>query len=290
MDIQEVVFPVDFSERAAEACPYVAAITQRVGAGLTLLHVVENFPPGSTAWDRLHTEDESVIEQRKQQAVSGLAAFQSHYLAQMSSKICVLAGDPAAAIVAYAGEGDGRLVVMPTHGYGPFRRFLLGSVTAKVLHDARCPVLTGPHLDKGIHPTEWFALRRIMCAVSLNWETDQVLKRAAALAARLGAELIAFHVVAPLEEGLWPVFDQGGPSPSIEAGRRTVQDAVYRTGGLARVCVSVGEVSHEVARAARAHNADLVIIGKGGGPEMPGRLGSHAYGIVRRVPCPVLCL
>jgi nucleotide-binding universal stress UspA family protein len=202
----------------------------------------------------------------------------------------VLAGDPAAAIVTYAGENEGRVIVMPTHGYGPFRRFLLGSVTAKVLHDARCPVLTGPHLEKAIHPTEWFALRRILCAVSLNWETDQLLKRAAALAARVGAEVMAFHVVAPLEEGLWPVFDQGGPSPSIESGRRAVQDAVYRTGGLARVCVSVGEVSHEVARAARAHNADLVIIGKGGGPEMPGRLGSHAYGIVRRAPCPVLCL
>jgi nucleotide-binding universal stress UspA family protein len=45
-----------------------------------------------------------------------------------------------------------------------------------------------------------------------------------------------------------------------------------------------------VDRAARAHNADLVIIGKGGGPEMPGRLGGHAYAIVRRASCPVLCL
>lgn len=202
----------------------------------------------------------------------------------------MLAGDPAAAIVAYGGDGQERLVLMPTHGYGPFRQFLLGSVTAKVLHDAQCPVLTGPHLEKAVHPTEWFALRRILCAVSLNWETDQLLKRAAELAGQVGAQLMAFHVIAPLEEGFWPVFDQGGPSPSIESGRRAVQDAVYRTGGLARVCVSVGEVSHEVARAARAHNADLVIIGKAGGPDMLGRLGSHAYAIVRRALCPVLCL
>jgi hypothetical protein len=36
------------------------------------------------------------------------------------------------------------MILMPTHGYGPFRQMLLGSVTAKVLHDSKCPVLTEP--------------------------------------------------------------------------------------------------------------------------------------------------
>jgi hypothetical protein len=34
------------------------------------------------------------------------------------------------------------LIVTPTHGYGLFRRFLFGSATLKVLHDAACPVWT----------------------------------------------------------------------------------------------------------------------------------------------------
>ena len=37
--------------------------------------------------------------------------------------------------------------MMLTHDYGPFRRFLLGSVTAKILHDAACPVWTSAHLE-----------------------------------------------------------------------------------------------------------------------------------------------
>jgi len=41
--------------------------------------------------------------------------------------------------------------MMPTHGLGGFRRFLLGSVTAKVLHDADCPVWTGVHLERAPH-------------------------------------------------------------------------------------------------------------------------------------------
>ena len=48
MKIEEIVFPIDFSERSVEACPYVAALTRRLGAKLTLLHVVESLPPGSS--------------------------------------------------------------------------------------------------------------------------------------------------------------------------------------------------------------------------------------------------
>jgi len=33
--------------------------------------------------------------------------------------------------------------MLPTHGRTPLRRFLLGSVTAKVLHDRTVPVWTG---------------------------------------------------------------------------------------------------------------------------------------------------
>src|SRR5262245_22894762 len=109
MNIQEVVFPVDFSERNVEACPYIVAVTKRFGAKLTLLHVIENFPPGSSALDRLYTEDQAIMDQRRQQASSELAAFQSHYLSHIPSKICVLAGDPAAAIVTYAGKDYGRI-------------------------------------------------------------------------------------------------------------------------------------------------------------------------------------
>ena len=103
------------------------------------------------------------------------------------------------------------MIVMPTRGFGPFRQMLLGSVTAKVLHDSKCPVLTGPHLEAAIHPTRWFELRRIMCAVALDWETDDALREAAELAKHLAAELIVIHVVTPVEEGLLPLVEPGGP-------------------------------------------------------------------------------
>ena len=48
-------------------------------------------------------------------------------------------GDPAAEIVDYTLAHGVDLIMMPTHGYGPFRSMLLGSVTAKVLHDCDVP-------------------------------------------------------------------------------------------------------------------------------------------------------
>ena len=48
--------------------------------------------------------------------------------------------NPPIRIVSYAREHTIDLIMMPTHGYGPFRSLLIGSVTAKVLHDIELPV------------------------------------------------------------------------------------------------------------------------------------------------------
>ena len=63
--------------------------------------------------------------------------------------------------------------MMPTHGRGPFRRFVLGSVTAKVLHDAPCPVWTSAHLDENSTPMP-SNLSNILCAVDLD-DTGSIL-------------------------------------------------------------------------------------------------------------------
>lgn len=50
-------------------------------------------------------------------------------------------GLPADEICAAAAETAATLIVMGAHGWGAFRRFLFGSVSTHVLHEARCPVL-----------------------------------------------------------------------------------------------------------------------------------------------------
>lgn len=288
MNFREIVFPIDFSKQSIDACPYVAALAHRLEARLTLLHVVEGLPPGRSPLDRLYIGDDSELNRRVEQASGALAAFRQQYLPQGPSEIRVLVGDPSICIVNYGAESNGRMIVMPTRGFGPFRQMLLGSVTAKVLHDSRCPVLTGPHLEAAIHPTKWFELRRIMCAMALDCETEEALKVSAELANQVGAELMAIHVVTPVEEGLLPLIEPGSPPISKETIRKAMTDALDRMGVSASVHVSAGEPSRHLASAAKEHNVDLIVIGRGGGPELPGGLGSHGYAIVRRAPCPVL--
>ena len=52
-----------------------------------------------------------------------------------------LSGEVAAGIVKYASDHAAELIVMPTHGLRGIKRFLLGSVTQKVLTHAPCEVL-----------------------------------------------------------------------------------------------------------------------------------------------------
>jgi len=73
----------------------------------------------------------------------------------------LLRGDPAQEIVKTARDWNADLITMSTHGHGVFYRFLLGSVTAKVLHESHCPVWTGAHLEDA--PVRDFSIRHILC-------------------------------------------------------------------------------------------------------------------------------
>jgi len=48
----------------------------------------------------------------------------------------------------HANSEGADLIVMPTHGYDPIRRFLLGSVASKALHGASIPVLIRAALSR----------------------------------------------------------------------------------------------------------------------------------------------
>jgi nucleotide-binding universal stress UspA family protein len=290
MDIREVVFPVDFSERAIGMCAYVAALSQHLGAALTLLHVLESLAPGSSPLDRRYTGGAVDLERQKEAAAGALTTFRQRHVPDIPAEVRVLAGDPARCIVQYGSESQSRLIVMPTRGFGPFRQMLLGSVTAKVLHDATFPVLTGPHRETAIPSRYLSKPQRILCAVSLDWETDEILTISGELARRLGASLIVAHVITLVEESLVPLMHPGSPAISVESVRKTMQEAARKAGVAAEVHVSAGDVSRHVASAAKDRNVDLIVIGKGGAPELPGRLGSQGYAIVRRAPCPVLCV
>ena len=115
----------------------------------------------------------------------------------------LLRGNPAHEIVKTARDQNVDLIAMSTRGAGVFYRFLLGTVTAKVLHEIECPVWTGAHLED--MPTREFSIRRILCSVELNGHSRHTVSLAAEMAAAVDATLTLVHITGSVE-----IFGPGG--------------------------------------------------------------------------------
>lgn len=285
LEIKHILFPVDFSERCCNAVPFVKATAQHYGAKVTLLHVLQ--PLWFTAMSDVPVPID--LEGVKEDLEHRLAGAFTRELEAMPVERVVQVGDPAGTIVSFAHENDVDLIMMPSHGYGPFRSLLLGSVTAKVLHDARCPVWTGAHVE-GAQSREHLACRNVLCAVDESPDAAALMRWAAKYAADHGAKLRLVHAVPGSES--WPErqFDQEFTAELRRRAEATI-GAVQKTAGVdAPLCVAVGPVADAVRAEAQRHAADLLVIGRGTIHETMGRLRTGAYSIIRQSPCPVVSL
>jgi nucleotide-binding universal stress UspA family protein len=288
LKLNKILFPVDFSERAVGAAHYVEALTGRFNAELTLLHVVESadylygtLEFGGSALHDFHAE--RVAHSRKQ-----LDTFLSGELGHFQVKRVLLEGDPARKIVEYSEQEHVDLIMMPSHGFGPFRRFVIGSVTAKILHDARIPVWTGIHMENA-PPLDVISCKNILCAVDLSpAQSEHALNWAAALAAEYGAKLTLVHATPAVESRPAKYFDSEMFQTLIAGAREDLDKLQEKLGTSAEVYIEGGDPAAVVRKAAEHLEADLLVIGRGSAAEGFGRLRTHAYAIIRHSPCPVV--
>jgi len=282
--IKHILFPMDFSELCGAAAPYVASMARRFGAKVTLLNVVQPYwyaPMAEAAPVMVDVE-----EIRRRMELDLNQSFPDEF-AGVTTERLVEIGDPAGIITQFAGNRGVDLVMMPTRGCGPFRQFLIGSVTAKVLHDCSRPVWTSAHIQEPpalIHVD----VRTVLCAVDGASQSADLLKSAAEFAGDVGAKLRLVHVV-PVPT-LW-----ANAQSDVSFKERIVQEARRSIGELQRslmieapLCVMTGDIASMVREAAERYKADLVVIGRGVMNERLGRLRTNAYAIIRHSPCPVL--
>jgi nucleotide-binding universal stress UspA family protein len=273
--LQKILFPVDFSERAIGAGRYVRALTESFRADITLLHVVEPASHESGTLDR--------VAVRKAE----LQQFLQAELRPFRVSRLVREGDPARIINATAESEHCDLIMMPTHGWGIYRRFILGSVTAKVLHDASCAVWTCSHAEQA-PPLKTIACRKILCAVDLGPQSKCVLEYGRDLAKAFGAQLILGHVCQIVELGSAAFGNQDVTRMLVLKAQESVGTLLEEFQLSPEVLVDSGDVSTIVQRMAVEHSADLVVIGRSTSSKSSGRLPSNAYSIIRQSPCPVI--
>ncbi|MBZ5634259.1 MAG: universal stress protein [Acidobacteriia bacterium] len=284
--IKNILFPIDFSERSCGAAPFVRAMAQRFGARITLMSVVSPFWQAASSGDLSGSivVDMGEIKRDLEARLNG--AFEKEFAGLAVSRVAEI-GDPAEAITRYAHTEGADVIMMPTHGYGPFRSLLLGSVTAKVLHDAQCPVWTATHMEEP-PPLKHVAGRNVLCAVDATPKSSPLIQWAAEYAKVTGGTLRLVHAVSGIQG--WPErqLDREFEETLRAQARITIEKLLQAVGVRAPLCVAVGEVAGAVREEAERHNTDLIVIGRGLLHEAMGRLRTHAHGIIRQAPCPVL--
>jgi nucleotide-binding universal stress UspA family protein len=281
---QHILFPVDFSERCAATVPSVQAMVKRFGSELTVMRVVDLppsgiAPPEAAAWATLIGADGL-----RQQGKIALERFIAREFPGMRVKAESAEGDPATMIADYARETGADLIMMPTSGLGRFRRLLLGSVTAKVLHDTSIPVWTGVHAEEiAVHPPDRW--KQVLCALEDDPRDLPVLQWAAEFASEQKLELRLVHAVLGLEES---DNDPSFREFIFNVARERMDKLQAQAGTKFEVCLQAGNAGRVVHQAAIGHFADIVVIGRGVIQKPLGRLRSGAYEIIREAPCPVI--
>jgi nucleotide-binding universal stress UspA family protein len=261
--LRRILFPVDFSPRCRGAAVYVEAMAGRFDAELILLHVVE------AAYN-------STLEDMRTTRREDFEKFFDKSLRHLRYKTLVEHGEAAQKIVQCAAVNDVDLIMIPTKGMGIYRRLILGSTSAKVLHDADCPVWTGVHLEHA-PSLEMVACRRVLCAVDLKPLSTRVLDWASHLAEEYQAELTLVHVLS------------GSDTPQARTEARRALESLQEAAGYhAALRVEAGEVSKIVTNLAVELKADLLVIGRKAESGVLGRLDVLAYSIIRQSPCPVV--
>ena len=274
--LKKVLFPVDFSDRAAAIAPYAKSLAERFGSAVTVLHVHEAHHRFGV---KHRTEEPEQLE-------SQLKTFLCREFQSLPVKYVVTEGDPATKIVEY-GHGQGvDLILMPTRGSGPFRRYLLGSVSAKVLHDSDFPVWTEAHSEQTVSAEPSY--RNVVCAIDLGGHTSKVLSWASNFASAFNARLLVVHAVQPAEPF---AIDTRAPDPGatfLDSARHDVSRRLDEQNVHADIAIEAGSTTDVVYRVAARTPADLLVIGRHEAKGLAGRLHPHAYSIIRESLCPVV--
>jgi nucleotide-binding universal stress UspA family protein len=136
----KILVPLDGSAIAEASLPYVADVASKLGSKVTLLEVID---PG------LHTHSVGGVDYvlLPKQEVESLKKRAKDYLADAARKLKgikvttrVMTGQAAKEIVRTA-EKNRQMIVIGSHGGSAVSRWFAGSVTHKVLHSSRMPIL-----------------------------------------------------------------------------------------------------------------------------------------------------
>ena len=285
LPVRRIVFPVDYSDRCQAVVPYVREAVGRFSAQLTVVHA---YDAGLLPNPELAVADPTWPEEVRQRAEKRLREYAAQTFPDQHVDCLAQDGEPGDVIHKVVQHQGTDLVMIPTHGRGPVRRLLLGSVTAKVLHDISAAVWTDNGHRKLTSPQD-VAYKSILCAVDFSEEAEAVVRAAASLADSYTARLSLVHVVEipppAMEVDFTPYRQQ-----LIDAANDRFRELKSKLGMDAPHSAIDGMTAGSVCDEAVRRRADLIVVGRGRDQGTFSSMWSQLYTIVRDAPCPVISI
>jgi nucleotide-binding universal stress UspA family protein len=138
--LSKILVPVDGSENSFRALEHAIFLSTKIQeTQTTVLYIIEDQPslyiysPKTMEKVRADYKREStkILERCKEMA--NKSGINIHTV--------LLEGDPASKIIGYSEMEKFDIIIMGSRGMGKFKEVILGSVSNKVLHHAKCSVM-----------------------------------------------------------------------------------------------------------------------------------------------------
>ena len=266
-----ILATTDGLEHAREAVRFASQLAVQAGARMTVLGVAEAAARDGVA-RRAIGDARRLLDERG-----------------IDCKTKLRHGHPAEQILQEVEQGGYDLVVIGARGRSRLTRFLLGSVSYRVLEHAAIPVL----VVRQARPQ----VRRILVATGGHPESEATMRYGAQLARALGAAQTLLHVTNPvprmytglgeMDETLREMMQSATPEgQSLREGARIMGDEEVEGYIELRQGVVEDEIIHEAARG----DYDLVVLGSSLSASAIGwlALGSITRRVIDRTQRPVL--
>ena len=251
-----ILVPLDGSPLAERVLPYVTRLS--LGLGIPV-HLIQVFPSVSEELaDPLHGRYQTGIS-------AGVHDESIDYLNSVLSKTAGMEitcaaheGNAVSRIIDEADKSPASLIAMSTHGRSGITRWVMGSVTDRVLHSTKNPMLIVRGNQVGEPDTN---LETIIVPVDGSSLAEQVIPDVAALAKAMNLKVTLLRVVATAEEfsaqtgyqRLEGVFVLHFPSFEEMAKEAGDQALVYLQGLEEKLREQgVASVDHRIVRGAAA--------------------------------------
>ncbi len=272
-----------------KAFAFALAQAAEFGAKLILFHAYDTLMVSASENSGVLYYDYAAASRAEMEHLEPLA--ERVRAAGVECETVVRPGLPADQILTFLREREGQReidrIVMGTHSPGPIGKLLVGSVAEAVLRSARAPVcVVGPEADDATCCD--FAIRTILCGVSLHESSSMVAGFAAALAAEHHARLLLQQVIRPQERA---EVLAGRTMEQVEAELVRLIPPELQDRLAVQPIAALGEPAEALLYRGRAQQVDLIVLGAQNASAFAAAARQGVvYKVLAHAHCPVMTL